>query len=82
MGSLLAIAPSADAPRDVAQLELIYMLDPRVVERAKRLDFALRRIRQGMTAFQVRAALRQHFGIQQPLAWKIVDMALDLAGPV
>ena len=82
MGALLARAPLPDTPRDIAQLELIHMLDPRVVERARRLDFALRRIRQGMTAGQVRAALRQHFGIQQPLAWKITDMALDLAGPV
>jgi hypothetical protein len=26
--------------------------------------------------------LRTQFGIAQPLAWRIVDMAMDLAGPV
>lgn len=69
-------------PREETQLALICIIDPHVIERAQRLEFALRHLRAGMPAIDVRAALRRQFGIAQPLAWRIVDMALDLAGPV
>jgi hypothetical protein len=75
-------AAPAPAPREVAQLELVFILDPRIVERARRLEFAMRHLRAGMTAGEVRNALRLQFSIPQPTAWRVVDMALDIAGPV
>jgi hypothetical protein len=75
-------ARSPEKPREIAQLELIFVLDPRVIERAKRLEFAIHRLQQGMSPFDVRLALRLQFRVPQQTAWRIVDMALDLAGPI
>ena len=74
--------PPQGVQREETQLALICIIDPRVIERARRLEFALRHLRAGMSPVDVRAALRRQFGIAQPLAWRIVDMASDLAGPV
>lgn len=74
--------PSADELRAAAQLELICALDPRVISRVRRLEFALRHLRAGMPPGDVRMALRVQFRISQQHAWRIVDMATDLAGPV
>jgi hypothetical protein len=75
-------APPPTAPRELAQLELIFALDPRVIERARRLEFALRHLRAGMPPMEVRLALRLQFHVSQQHAWRIVDVATDLAGPV
>lgn len=68
--------------REVDQLELIFALAPRIAERARRLEFAVHRLRSGVPADDVRCALRVTYGMTQVSAWRMVDMALDLAGPV
>jgi len=72
---------TADQPRDIAHLQLVFLLDPRVFERARRLEFALRHLRAGSSPCAVRLMLRQQFNMPQPSAWRVVDMALDLEGP-
>jgi hypothetical protein len=79
---LAVVAAAPEAPRDAVQLALICALDPRVIERARRVEFAIRKLRAGMSLPDVRLALRSQFGMSQQYAWKIADMANDLAGPV
>lgn len=66
----------------MTQLELIYALDPRVCERARRLSLAIELLRNGTRPDEARRTLRERFGLQQPHAWRIVDMANDMAGPL
>lgn len=68
-------------PREVRQLELIGVLDPRVIERARRLAAAIELLRSGYPPLEVRAQMRLRFGLEQSKAWRLVDMAVDLAGP-
>jgi hypothetical protein len=74
------VPPVPVSERDLDRLELIAALDPRVLERVRRLELAIHLLRDGMAPGEVRRALRLRFGVAQPLAWRIVDMAVDLAG--
>ena len=65
----------------MTQLEVIYALDPRVFERARRLSLAIELLRAGVDRRQASGEVRRRFGISQQWAWKIVDMAHDMAGP-
>lgn len=66
----------------MTQLEVIYALDPRVFERARRLSLAIELLRNGNVPRDVRRALRERCRLPQQHAWRIVDMAIDMAGPV
>ncbi len=61
---------------------LLELIDPRVIERARRLEVAMQLLRAGHARREVVVLMRQRFGIAQPLAWRIVDKANDMAGPV
>lgn len=54
---------------------------PAALERARRLEYAIKLIRQGECRRKVSGILHERFGVSQPTAWRIVDMAFDLAGP-
>jgi hypothetical protein len=77
---------SANVPkastRDEVLLELLFVVDPDAIERAKRLQLAMRMLRDGFTRRQVSGFLIRHHSIPQQTAWRIVDMAIDLAGPI
>jgi len=64
------------------EMELIGVLDPGVIERARRLGSAIKLLRDGLPPLEVRALMRVRYGMTQSRAWRIVDMALDLAGPI
>lgn len=64
------------------QLTLIHALEPRVVERARHLAHAIALIRAGRPAKEVRFEVRRVFQLHRVTAWRLVDVANDLAGPV
>lgn len=62
-------------------VELIAAVAPEAIERAKRLDFALRMIRVGTPSGETERLVRLRFGCSQATAWRTVSMALDMEGP-
>jgi len=66
----------------VELLELIYAIDPRACERARRVKIAMDMLRAGLHRREVSGELQRRFGVSQPTAWLVVDMAVDMAGPV
>jgi hypothetical protein len=72
--------PPVPPARVDERLELIAVIEPSVIERVRRLEMAIHLLRGGMAPGEVRRALRLRLAIAQPLAWRIVDMAVDLAG--
>lgn len=64
---------------DADTLAAVFILNPRTGERARRLACAVHLMRGGMTRTECVAALRVRFGILQPVAWRVVDMAADMA---
>jgi len=80
---LLAVAiPPDDTPSRSTDriLEVLYAIDPRPVERARRVDFAMTLIRLRMPRDAVCGEVQRKFGVSQPTGWRIVDMAVDMAG--
>jgi hypothetical protein len=65
---------------DAAIVEAAWALNRRNVERARQLAAALAMIREGMTPKESRAVLRIRYGLSQVQAWRIVDVANDMAG--
>ena len=65
-----------------ALLEAVFLLNPAAAERASRLAAALTLLRAGTSQHEARAQLRVRFRISRVAAWRIVDMASDLAGPL
>ena len=66
----------------MSELETVHTVAPQALERARRLDYALRLIRQGMSRREVSGMVRRRFECSQPTAWRLVDMANDMAGRV
>ena len=63
-------------------LAAVYALNPRTGERARRLACAVALLRQGMVRREACKMLRVRFTICQQEAWRLVDMASDMAGDV
>jgi hypothetical protein len=61
-------------------VELVYVVSPRACERAKRLQEALKLIREGLTMREVSGRLYARFKCSRATAWRTADMANDLAG--
>lgn len=60
--------------------EAVFVLNPRTGERARRLACAVRLLRGGMSVSDVRVEIRLRFSVTRPVAWRVVDMAADMAG--
>lgn len=60
-------------------LEIVHALDPSILQRARRVETAVRMLEAGDTPASVRAVMRSRFGMLQPAAWRLVDIASDLA---
>jgi hypothetical protein len=63
-------------------IELVYIVDARAIERAKRLEAAISMLHDGRTRREVSGQLQRRFQITQTSAWRIADMANDLAGKI
>lgn len=62
-----------------AIVEAVHVLNPRTLDRARRLSCALALLRAGMERRQACGVLRLRFSICQSEAWRMVDMAADIA---
>jgi hypothetical protein len=60
-------------------LEAVFVLNPRTGERARRLAAAVRLLRSGKKRGEACALIQAQFGVCQSNAWRIVDMAADMA---
>lgn len=61
---------------------MLHTVSPAAMERAHRLDCAIRLVRQGHTRREVSGMVRRQFGISPVTAWRLSHMAWDLAGAV
>lgn len=64
---------------DADTLAAVFVLNPRTGERARRLACAVHLLRSGLSRSECVAAIRVRFSVQQPVAWRVVDMAADMA---
>lgn len=62
-------------------LECVFVLNPRTAARARRLAVAMTLLREGKSRREVCVVIRQRFGVIQQEAWRLVDLAADMAGP-
>lgn len=63
-------------------LEAVFVINPRTGERARQLVCAVGLLREGKTTREASAIVRERFQISRCSAWRIVDIANDLAGAV
>jgi hypothetical protein len=75
-----APAPAERPPADL--LEVVFAIDPQACERARRVKAAMDLLRAGLPRREVSGVIQRRFGVSQPTAWLVVDMAFDMAGPV
>jgi hypothetical protein len=61
-------------------LEAVHVLNPRTLERARRLAVALMLLRVGISRREAVAAVRLRFNVGRIEAWRLVNMASDIAG--
>lgn len=61
-------------------LEAVHTLSPRVLERAQQLQYAVMLIRTGTSSREASGIVRRRFECSGSTAWRLVDMAVDLAG--
>lgn len=60
-------------------LEAVFLLNPRTGERARRLVCAVQLLRAGTEKKDAVLQIRQRFGVGWHAAWRVVDMAADMA---
>lgn len=58
--------------------EAVHVLDQTMLERARRLQYAVALLRNGETRRDVSGLVMRQYGCSQPTAWRLVSMAADL----
>ncbi len=71
--------PATMTDSQLTILEAVHVVSPVVLERARRLEFAVRLLRTGTTRREAARLLRERYGCSQPSAWRLVDVAADLS---
>ena len=61
-------------------VELVMSVDANAIERAQRLEHAMRMLRGGLSGKEARRVMRERYSISVATAWRIVDAANDLVG--
>jgi hypothetical protein len=65
-----------------ALIEAVFLLSPRTLERARRLTCAVDLLRAGKSRREVCVIIQGRYQVCQSNAWRVVDMADDIAGPL
>ena len=63
-------------------LEAVQALAPQAVERARRLQYAAALLSQGRSRREVSGIVFARYGCTRSKAWRLVNMAADLAGEI
>lgn len=61
-------------------LEAVQAVAPEALERAQRLQYAAKLLTEGYTRREVSGRVFDRYRCTRPTAWRLVDMAADLAG--
>jgi hypothetical protein len=61
-------------------LEAVHIVCPKVLEMARRLEFAVHQLLSGTSRRDACRMVRERFNVSAPTAWRVVDMANDLVG--
>jgi hypothetical protein len=64
-----------------ALIEAVALLSPRTLERARRLTCAVELLRAGKSRREACVIIQGRFFVCQSSAWRLVDIAADVAGP-
>lgn len=64
---------------DADVLAAVFVLNPRTGARAKRLALAVSLLREGLERREVNRQIRLRFNVGRAVAWRVVDMAADMA---
>jgi len=64
----------------VIEMSLLLTVDPAAIDRARRLAYAMRMIRTGTPRADVSRSLVERFRVSRKTAYRIVSMAIDIAG--
>lgn len=64
---------------DAAILEAVQALSPATMDRARRLARAIDLLNAGATRGEAIKAIQLRFGVCQSTAWRVVDVAADMA---
>lgn len=62
-------------------ISLLLAVDPAAIDRAHRLAFALRLLRQGVHRADITRALSDRFAISRKTAYRIASIAFDIELP-
>lgn len=63
-------------------LDIVLTVDYAACQRARRLQFAIGQLNAGTTEAECRRLILERFKCSRMTAWRIVDMAVDMAGEV
>ena len=63
----------------LTQVDLIMTVDFEACQRARRLEFAMRQISAGTLPRDCRRLVMERFKCSRMTAWRIVEMAVDMA---
>lgn len=63
-------------------LEAVHAVSPSAIERARRLETAIRLLRDGWTRRDASGEIARRFSVSRPTAWRTVDAAHDMVGEV
>lgn len=64
----------------MTNLEMVQVVSPSALERARRLAYAVQLVRTGTPRREAGALVRERYGCCRMTAWRVVDAAWDLAG--
>lgn len=60
-------------------IEAAQVADPKTLERARRLQYAVALLREGRPRREASGLVHARYGCSRSTAWRLVDMAADLA---
>ena len=62
----------------ISLVEAVQVTDPRAIERARRLQYAVALLQQGRAPREVSGLVFARYGGHRSTAWRMVNMAADL----
>jgi hypothetical protein len=63
-------------------IDIIHVVDPTVIERARRMEVAMSLLREGRNRREVSGLIQVRFRVSQQTAWRLVDAASDITEEV
>lgn len=71
-----------EGKRTMTEAMILAEVAPAALERARRLEYAIKLVREGHDRRKVSGAVFVRFSVSRSSAWRIADMAIDMAGEI